>query len=85
MQFEGALIKEQGVAFAVVVVKPFVLSNQSEAERTISDFQRIFQRPVVLMAQDHRGVPTFYGRRDISSFMANVPLSAVPWKKFTVN
>jgi hypothetical protein len=40
---------------------------------------------VVLMAQDSKGVPTYYGRRDIAKFMANVPLSAVPWKGYSVN
>ena len=41
--------------------------------------------PVVLMAQDNRGRPTYYGRPDISRFMASVPLRAIPWREYTIN
>lgn len=87
MQFEGALIKEQGVTFAVVIVKRSVLQNRAEADRLAHQFssQTFGGSPVVLMAQDSSGVPTYYGRADLSEFMANVPLQAVPWKKFTVS
>jgi hypothetical protein len=40
--------------------------------------------PVVLMAQDYHGTPTYYGRQDIARFMADVPLEAIPWKEYTV-
>jgi len=84
--FQAAVIREQGVSFAVVVVKKYVLDNHAEANRTIGAFEeQAFQDiPVVLMAQDYRGVPTYYGRRDIARFMAKVPLSAIPWKQYTV-
>ena len=86
MRFQGAVIKEQGVTFAVVIVKKHVVDNKFEADRAILSFQPLFPRiPVVLMAQDSRGIPTYYGRRDIARFMANVSLSAVPWKEYTVN
>lgn len=86
MTIEGAVIKEQGVTFAVVIVKEHVLNSPSEADRTIRAFEPIFPGlPVVLMAQDYQGVPTYYGRPDISKFMASVPMSQVPWKRYTVN
>ncbi len=86
MTIEGAVIREQGVTFAVVVVKRHVVDNSLEAGRAIQSFQPLFPGlPVVLMAQDHRGVPTYYGRRDISEFMASVPMSRVPWKRYTVD
>lgn len=86
MRFEGAVVREQGVTFAIAVVKRHVLSSQHEASRASVAFSRIFPRmPIVLMAQDHRGVPTYRGRRDIVRFLASVPMSAIPWKRYTVS
>ncbi len=86
MKFQGAVVKEQGVTFAVVIVKKPVADNRIEANRAIQSFQPLFPGiPVILMAQDHRGTPTYYGRQDISCFLANIPLHAIPWKEYTVN
>ncbi|WP_017313947.1 hypothetical protein [Mastigocladopsis repens] len=86
MKFQGAVIKEQGVTFAVVVVKKHILDNKTEADKTIRMFQPIFPGiPIVLMAQDFRGVPTYYGRRDISQFMASIPIQCVSWKEYTLS
>ncbi|AFZ28308.1 hypothetical protein Cylst_6529 (plasmid) [Cylindrospermum stagnale PCC 7417] len=86
MKFQGAVIKEQGVTFAVVVVKEQILDNKTEANKTIQMFQPVFPGiPIVLMAQDFKGSPSYYGRRDISQFMANVPIQSVPWKEYTLN
>lgn len=86
MRFEGAVIKEQGVTFAIVVVKKRVVDNRNEADRVIRSFAPVFPGlPVVLVAQDSQGRATYYGREDIANFMANVPLSAVRWKEYTVN
>jgi hypothetical protein len=85
MQIQGAVIKEQGQTFAVVVVKPHVVGNHSEANKTIAEFTPVFRVPVVLVAQDGYGRPSYFGRRDIAKFLSNVPLSAIPWKRYTVN
>lgn len=86
MQIEGALIREQGVEFAVVVVKKHVVDNTFAAQDAICALQPAFPGlPIILMAQDARGVPTYFGRKDIARFMANVPVHAIPWKRFTVS
>lgn len=86
MKFQGSVIKEQGVTFAIAIVKPHVLNNSIEANRIARSFVPIFGFiPVVLMAQDHRGVPTWYGRTDIVRFLRNVPLQAIPWNEYTIN
>lgn len=87
MQFEGAVIKEQGVTFAIVIVKPYVLNNQTEAEGLIASFQRqaFGGIPIILMAQNSSGTPQYYGRRDIVNFLARVPMSAIPWKRYSLN
>jgi hypothetical protein len=85
MTFQGAVIREQGVTFAVVIVKKHVIDSSTEAGRAIAAFQPAFPGlPVVLMAQDARGTPTYFGRQDIARFLASVPLSAIPWKQYTV-
>jgi hypothetical protein len=86
MQFEGALISEQGVTFGIVVVKEHILNNQWEANRVAASFQPVFAgAPIVLMAQNSRGVPTYFGRRDLVNRLAQVPMQAIPWKRYTLN
>ena len=85
MRFDGAVIREQGVTFALVVVKSHVVQNRFEAGMAISAFQPHFPgMPVVLVGQDSRGTPTYIGRPDIARFLASVPMSAVPWKTYTI-
>lgn len=86
MQLEGAVIKEQGQTFAVVVVKRNITENRHEAARASQSFGRCFPgMPIVLMSQDSRGTPTYFGRRDIANFLAGVPMNAIPWKSYTFN
>ncbi len=86
MQFDGAVIREQGVTFAVVVVKDHIVQNSSVAQDAIRSFSPAFAgMPVVLMGQGSRGRPTYFGRPDLARFMASVPVSAVPWRTYTLN
>jgi hypothetical protein len=86
MSFDGAVVKEQGVTFGIYVVKQHVLGNPAEASSARRFFTRVLgAMPVVLMAQDSRGVPTYSGRRDIVQFLANIKMSRIPWKTYTVN
>ncbi len=86
MNFQGAIIKEQGVTFAVVIVKKHVIDSTFTANECICNFQPFFPSlPVVLMAQDYHGRATYYGRKDIVKFLSNIPLYAIPWKKISIN
>jgi hypothetical protein len=85
MRIQGAVIREQGQTFAVVAVKPHVVQSSAAAADAIRSFAPVFGVPIVLMAQDSRGRPTFYGRPDIAKFMASVPLNAVPWREYDIN
>jgi hypothetical protein len=86
MRFDGAVIREQGVTFAIVVVKSHVVQDRFQASQAISDFQPYFPGlPIVLVALDYRGVPTYFGRSDIARYMASVPMSDIPWKTYTVS
>lgn len=86
MQFDGALVKEQGISFAVVVVKPSALEHSAQREETRQGFSRYFPGvPIVLMAQNGRGIPTYHGRQDIVRFLASINPSRIPFKRYAVN
>lgn len=85
MQIHGAVIKEQGVTFAIVVVKNHVIHNLQSANKALLSFASVFPGiPVILMSQELRGTPTFFGRRDIVSFLSRIPINAIPWKMYTI-
>lgn len=82
MQFTAAVIKEQGAVFAVVVVKKSVLSS-SKREEVRADYARFLGHPTVLMAQDSKGVPAYWGDKKIVRFLCSIDMSRIPWQKFT--
>lgn len=85
-KLHGAVIKEQGVTFAIVVVKPHVVNSQTESEKLALKLGSIFPgMPIILMSQDGRGVPTYRGRKDIVSFLGRLQVSQIPWKEYTYN
>lgn len=86
MKVQGAVIKEQGLTFAIVVVKKHIVDSQTQSGDAISSFSQLFPgMPLVLMAQDSRGIPKYRGRKDIVSFLANIHPSQIPWKEYTFN
>jgi hypothetical protein len=86
MRFQAALIKEQGVTFAVVAVKSHVLSSSSQADDLIRDFQKqAFPGTPVVLAAEIGSTVKYYGRPDIVRFLRNYPLSALPWRWYTLN
>jgi hypothetical protein len=86
MTFEGAVVREQGVTFGIVVVKEHVIRNHIDAAEAIAVYQPLLGvAPVVLMARDHRGTPQYHGRKDIVAFLANIDFRRIPWKKYTYN
>lgn len=84
MRFQGAVIREQGQTFAIVIVKPQVIQIQSEANQTREAFSTVFPNmPIILMAQNGRGIPTYQGRTDIVKFLANINPGRIPWKEYS--
>lgn len=84
MQFDGAVIKEQGVTFAIVVVKSHVLNTPSK-EQIRKKFKVYFGNiPIILMAQNSHGIPTYDGRADIVRFLVKVNPARIPWKHYNV-
>ena len=84
-ELTGAVIIEQNVKFAVVLVKNSTLDDKEFADNLIKTLEPSFgDIPVVLMVQDEKGTPSYYGRPDIAEFLSKVPLENIPWKKYAL-
>lgn len=84
MKIQGAVIKEQGVTFAVAVVKHHVTSSNLEADKVRGSLQGYFPGlPLVLASQDSRGTFRYHGRTDLAKFLAALHPSQIPWKEYT--
>lgn len=82
MNMTAAVVREQGVTFAVVLVKPSAMQTYNR-DATQTSFARYFPgKPVVLCSQDGRGVPSYYGRRDLVDFCSNLLMGQLPWREF---
>ncbi len=86
MKIDGAVVSEQGVTFAIVIMKMFVLDSKSESESAIRSLEPIFPNmPIVLMAQTDKGTPQYCGRPDIVKFLASIDMNRIPWREYTVS
>nr|WP_297274207.1 hypothetical protein [uncultured Agathobaculum sp.] len=85
MKFQGALIKEQGVTFAIVVVNRSALQSPMTREQMQLFGHQVFGAiPIVLAAEGLGGTMKYWGRKDIVAFLSQVPVSLIPWKQYTV-
>ena len=86
MQFQGTLMKEQGIIFAIIKVKEQVVKNSFEAMTTRRVFQTVFTGlPIVLMAQEAGGRAIYDGRDDIVNLLSDMPAGAIPLRQYTVS
>lgn len=77
-RWQIALVREQGVSFAVAAVKDHIIENRNKARELIAALSLRLGQPVVLLgAQRHR----LYGRTDIVGFLQRVHLSQLPWRR----
>ncbi|MBQ6296234.1 MAG: hypothetical protein IJK81_00810 [Selenomonadaceae bacterium] len=85
MKIQGAVIIEQGVTFAIVVVNQTVTNYTSRAVRVRAHLSQFFPNmPIILMSQDSNGTPHYYGRKDIVEFLRTVRLDQIPWKFYHI-
>lgn len=85
MIITGAVIKEQGVTFAIISVKPHVIRYTYTAVRARQSFASFFPNmPIILMTQNESGTPRYVGRKDIVDFLNTIRLDQIPWKQFKV-
>lgn len=84
MEFEGALIQEQGVTFAVAVVENGLFYNSDDYIDQIRDtFVPYFPNvPIVLVSKDRKGRPVYHGRTELTLFLAGLDYRKIDWKQY---
>jgi hypothetical protein len=86
MKLQGAVVKEQGVTFSIVIVKATAMHTTASADSTRAAFQHVFPvTPLILACQDSSGRFKYQGRKDIVGFLANIDPRRIPWKEYTVS
>ncbi len=84
--FQGAIIKEQGVTFAVILVDKVLIENRSEAVKTVASLRTVFAGlPVVLVAQDCKGKRSCFGRADLARLLLDLPADALTWQEYSLS
>lgn len=79
--WDVAVVREQGVSFAVVSVRDSVINSPSDRDGLVRAWSYELGVPAVLIgARDHR----LYGRTDIVRFLQNVHPSRLPWRRMTL-
>ncbi|MCA0848352.1 hypothetical protein [Salipiger thiooxidans] len=82
-QMTAALVREQGVTFAVVIVKNHVLNSPASADQMIRAASMALGCPlVVLMGETNQRLRG--NRRDVVNFVSKIHPSRLPWKKWNI-
>jgi hypothetical protein len=79
--WEVAFVEEQGVTFAVVVVKDHVLLNRADAAQVAEALALRLGCPAVLLGERRHQA---YGRPDIVRFLQHVHLSQLRWRRVSL-
>lgn len=84
LSFRGALIREQGITFAVVEVDPDVLSKgDASIKEERSRFQPVFKDvPIILAARTADRRAHYAGRPDIVRYLLSCEWQRIPWRKY---
>ena len=83
MKIIGSIVEEQGVTFAIVLVKQWVTQTPAEADKEREALQVYFPNmPIVLASQDFQGRFSYQGRKDIVDLLANISPIQIPWKDY---
>jgi len=87
MTIDGAIVREQGQTFGIVIVKPAAISDSQTAARTRATLQAALPTfrdvPLILATQDASGRFSYQGRQDIVRFLASISADRIPWKRYT--
>lgn len=80
--FDVALVKEQGISFAVMAVADSVISNPAQRNNLIAQGSIWFGLPTVLMGSRNGRL---CGRQDLVRFLSRVHPSRLPWRRMNLS
>lgn len=90
MQFKGAVILAKGLEVGIVVVDPHVLNDKTQYDEvSVGATKALGQgpfgwRPIVLMALDDEGEPTYMGSKDIIDLLSDLDFERYPWETYEI-
>ncbi|MEH3063663.1 MAG: hypothetical protein PGN33_13280 [Methylobacterium radiotolerans] len=77
-----ALVREQGIDFAVVCVADHVIDSPSSRDEAVRAWTYELGVPVALMGARQHGT---YGRHDIVDWLSGVNPGRLPWRRATLS
>ncbi len=83
MTFDAALVKEQGVTFAVVLVKSHMFNFITSKKDAISTYRPYFPGVRIILARQQPGGMEYYGDNKIVAFLSSIHHSQLPWKRYS--
>lgn len=81
MKGQVALVREQGQEFAVLLVRPSVVTSAQRREEMIRLAEAEFGRRAALLAENGQT----YGPEDIVNWLRGVYYEQLPWRDFWLN
>lgn len=90
MKFQGAVVLAAGREIGIVVVRSDVLNSNDQCEEISVEASRAFGPrtfgyvPIVLVAFDDNGTPTYSGSFDDVNLLANVDPVQLPWEQYEI-
>lgn len=84
-QIEGAIVKDHGIKYAIIVVNHDVVQHAGKNEEAINAYSHLFpDMPIILLGKDWQGKSTYYGRKDIVDFISTVDANRIPWRRYII-
>ena len=79
----AAIVREQGVTFAVAIMKDHVLNCSTTADQQIRAVAMALNCPLVVLWGERNG-KLRGNRRDIVNFVSSLHQSQLPWKRYSI-
>jgi hypothetical protein len=85
MNFDVAIVKKNGVEIGVFATTMDIINDKMQAHNLIKYCEEkiLVGYQVVLMAQDTRGIPHYYGKQDLVSLLEATNFSKIHFRRYT--